>query len=68
MGGIKHNGLMANPNKFQLMVLGDDHEFLPAVNGIEITICDGIDLLGLNIDSKIDFDKHVTSVRSRVNK
>ena len=24
---FKNNGLMAKPNKFQLMLLGDDHEF-----------------------------------------
>ena len=33
---FKHNGLIANRNKFQLMVLGDDHEFSLAVDGIEI--------------------------------
>ena len=57
---------MANPNKLQLMVLGDDHEFSLAVDGIEITRCDDIDLLGVNIDSKFNFDKHVTNLCSRV--
>ena len=48
---LKHNGLMAKPSKFQLMLLGDDHEFSLAVDGIEITRCHNIDLLGVNIDS-----------------
>ena len=48
MDWFKHNGLIANRNKFQLMVLGDDHEFSLAVDGIEITRWDDIDLLGVN--------------------
>ena len=59
---------MASPNKFQLMVLGDDHEFSLVVDGIENTRCDDIDLLDVNIDSKFNFDKHVTNWCSRVNK
>ena len=47
---FKHNGLMAKPNKFQLMLLGDDHEFSVVVDGIEITRCHNIDFLGVNID------------------
>ena len=63
---FKHNGLIANPNKFQLMVLGDDHEVSFAVDGIEITRWDDIDLLGVN-NSKFTFDKHVTNLCSKVN-
>ena len=60
--------LMAKPNKFQLMLLGDDHEFSVAVDGIEITRCHNIDLLGVNIDSnKFNFDRRVTNLHSRVN-
>ena len=57
---FKHNGLMASPNKFQLMVLGDR-------DGIKITGCDDIDLPDVNTDSKFNFDKHVTNLCSRVN-
>ena len=57
---FKHNGLMASPNKFQLMVLGDR-------DGIEITRCDDIDLLGVNLYSKFNFDKQVTILCGRVN-
>ena len=59
---------MAKPNKFQLMLLGDDHEFSVAVDGIEITRCHNIDLLCVNIDSnKFNFDRRVTNLHSRVN-
>ena len=46
---FKHNGLMAKPNKFQLMLLGDDHEFSVAVDGIEITRCHNIDCIDLTL-------------------
>ena len=48
------------------MVLGDDHEFSLAVDGIEITRWDDIDLLGVN-NSKFTFDKDVTNLCSKVN-
>ena len=40
---------MAKPNKFQLMLLGDDHEFSVAVDGIEITRCHNIDCIDLTL-------------------
>ena len=51
------------------MLLGDDHEFSLAVDGIEITRCHNIDLLCVNIDSnKFNFDRRVTNLHCRVNK
>ena len=51
------------------MLLGDDHEFSLAVDGIEITRCHNIDLLGVNIGSnKFNFDRRVTNLHCRVNK
>ena len=38
------------------------------VNGTHIKKSDDIDLLGVNIDSKLTFDKHVSVVCSKVNK
>ena len=50
------------------MVLGDGHEFSVAVDGIEISRCDDIDLLGVNIESKFNFDKNLTNFCSRISK
>ena len=51
------------------MLLGDDHEFSLAVDGIEITRCYNIDMLGVNIGSnKFNFDRRVTNLHCRVNK
>ena len=60
---------MANPEKFQSMTLGStDQDFSFVVNGTHITKSDDIDLLGVNIDSELTFDKHVSVVCSKVNK
>ena len=60
---------MGNPEKFQLMTLGStDQDFLFVVNGTHIQEGNNIDLLGVNIDSKLTFDKHVSVVCSKVNK
>ena len=46
---FKHNGLMANPEKFQSMSLGStDQDFSFVVNGTHIKKSDDIDLLGVN--------------------
>ena len=60
---------MANPEKFQSMTLGStDQDFSFVVNGTHIKKSDDINLLGVNIDSKRTFDKHVSVVCSKVNK
>ena len=60
---------MANPEKFQSMTLGStDQDFSFVVNGTHIKKSDDINLLGVNIDSKLTFDKHVSVVCSKVNK
>ena len=52
---------MANLEKFQSMTLGStDQDFSFVVNGTHIKKSDDINLLGVNIDSKLTFDKHVS--------
>ena len=51
------------------MTLGStDQDFSFVVNGTHFKKSDDIDLLGVNIDSKLTFDKHVSVVCSKVNK
>ena len=51
-----------------LMTLGNmDQEFSFVVNGIHIKKRDDIELLGVNIDSKLTFNKHVSAVCRIVN-
>ena len=54
---------MANPDKFQSMPLGNtDQDFSFVVNGTHIKKRDDIDLVGVNIDSKLTLNKHVLAV------
>ena len=66
---FRMNGLMANPCKFQALVLGStEQDFSFNIDGQQIQRCDDVDLLGVNIDSKLSFDKHILSICSKVNK
>ena len=57
---------MANPSKFQALVLGStEQDFSFNIDGQQIQRCDDVDLLG---DSKLSFDKHISSICSKVNK
>ena len=60
---------MANPGKFQLLVLGStEQDFSFNIDGQQIKKSDDVDLLGFNKDSKLSFDKHISSICSKVNK
>ena len=66
---LRMNGLMANPSKFQALVLGStEQDFSFNIDGQQIQRCDDVDLVGVNIDSKLSFDKHISSICSKVNK
>ena len=66
---FRMNGLMANPSKFQALVLGSTEQDFPFnIDGQQIQRCDDVDVLGVNIDSKLSFDKHISSICSKVNK
>ena len=66
----KINGLKANPEKFQVMILGETshkYNFKVHVGDIEIKKKDQINLLGVNLDSKLTFSKHVSNIYDCVN-
>ena len=64
----KINGLKANPEKFQVMILGEtSRKYSFKVGDIEIKKKDQINLLGVNLDSKLTFSKHVSDICDRVN-
>ena len=66
---FKHNGLMANPDKFHALILGStDLDFNFNVGGFEIERLNDVDLLGINIDCNLKFHKHIVNVCEKVNK
>ena len=66
------NSMVANPDKFQLMFLGKEKEKEKSpihlnVNNISISSVDSVKLLGVNIDNKLDFVKHIENICKMAN-
>ena len=58
------NEMVANPEKFQLMFLGlkGDLKLCIDINGNVVQMTDSVKLLGITIDSKLNFNEHVKSI------
>ena len=58
---FKCNGMVVNPKKFQLMFLGLKRKQRLRLNiqGSKIVAKEHVKLLGIEIDNKLKFDKHV---------
>ena len=62
---FKQNGLKANPEKFQMILFGRNHSFdnqSIIVNDICLMNQTNVKLLGVYIDSKFDFNVHVSEI------
>ena len=64
MSWYKNNGMVANPERFQLMFLGlkDDINLCIGIHGTEVQMTDSAKLLGVAIYSMLNFNQHVQSV------
>lgn len=57
------NGMITNPNKYQVIVLGNtNYVFSFHVNSIKIPVKDSSDLLGVNIDKNVQFNSHKKNI------
>ena len=63
------NGLVVNPDKFQIMFLGTRNKpkFCLTINGKTVINTDTIKLLGITIDWKLNFNKHVIEIANKAN-
>ena len=60
------NGMITNPDKCQAMILGNtNYTFSFTVNDTNISVKDGIDLLGVNTDKNLQFNSHVKTFVQR---
>ena len=57
----QNNDIVANPEKFQLMFIGlkDNIKVCIDINGIVVQMTDNVKLLGVTIDSMLNFNQHV---------
>ena len=64
------NGMVANPDKFQLMFLGlnERHKLRLNIEGVKISSTEHVKLLGIEIDNKLRFNKHVETLCDKTNR
>ena len=69
MNWFKLDEMVANPDKFQPSFFGikEDHELSIEINGDVIKMSDTVKLLGITIDSKLRFNKHVKTICQKTN-
>ena len=58
------NSLKTNPGKFQFMILGDKshHKHILKMNSIKVEASDDVLLLGVTIDKKLTFKRHIENL------
>ena len=61
--------MVANPDKFQMMFIGlkESKRYCLNINGNIIVHTDMVKLLGVTIDSKLNFRDHVTHICKKMN-
>lgn len=60
-----YNLMKANPDKFQALAIGKktfDHKIIFELNGNRIECENDVKLLGVTIDYKLNFDKHISEI------
>ena len=62
------NGMIANPEKFQIMFLGlkDERCLRLNIEGKKLPTTDTVKLLGIQIDNKLKLNKHIHGLWSKV--
>ena len=66
---FKTNQMVANPSKFQVMLLGlkTDDSIVLDIGNVSIDVVSSVKLLGITIDSKLKFDQHVAKLCQKAN-
>ena len=73
MDWFKVNHLVANPDKFQMMVFGLKNTDLTSIpniyiNGIIINPKDSVKLLGITLDKALTFQEHINNICKTANR
>ena len=63
MDWFRVNCLVANPDKFQCITLGDQKESIKLnIEGVDITPSEKVKVLGITLDNELEFDYHVSDI------
>ena len=62
---FKTNNMIVNRNKLQSIIISSKKDLSKSVlkiNGIELTMGSSVKLLGIEIDNKLNFGKHISNI------
>ena len=66
---FRSNEMVVNPDKFQVIFLGNQNRLNLLIDGINIPSSDTVKLLGVIIDKKLEFNPYITDIcRKATNK
>ena len=65
--GLKQNHMIVNPNKFQAVLVSKRKNTIPedltiSINDVDIKPNNSVKLLGITLDNKLNFEKHISSI------
>ena len=61
-----YNPMKANPGKFQFIILGNTGSHTLRIGDISIKSASFVTLLGITIDSKVNFNEHTNNIVKRL--
>ena len=64
---FSNSSMVSNPAKFQLMFLGTNENRSIFINNMEIKPQNKVELLGLKIDNKLNFQSHIKFICNKAN-
>ena len=62
---FKANNMIVNPDKFQSMIISSKKDLSKSVlniNDVELTMESSVKLLGIEIDNRLNFEKHISNI------
>ena len=59
---FRNNQMMANPGKFQYMLLGKHKPLKIEIEGFQLESAKSVNLLGITIDHNLTFDTHISNI------
>ena len=63
--------MIVNPKKFQAIIINrqnrSNHKYCLTINNVEIKSKESVTLLGIEIDNKLNFEKHVSTICKKAN-
>ena len=65
------NNMIVNPKKFQAIIINrpnrSNHNWYLTINNAEIKSKESVTILGIEIDNKLNFEKHVSTICKKAN-